>query len=871
MAPKDGDTNITSDEWTLTIPNQAIYNENGDEIEYKVEEKTENIPANYESSQVNDLTIKNTYVEPDEKETITLRKVWDDNNNAEKKRPEEVTFKISGSTENGTHIDVTKDVLSRNAIDENTWEITNVELDKYDKFGAPYEYTFEEVDNNSEYVVTNLSKNGNVYSATNTLPSMTVDKKVSEIIKANGDVVTPDDENSTIAVAKDDIIKYTITVTNNTNIPLSNVVVTDKDLQITSDKDGKYPIKDGIVIKLDEQLVKGQSATVDAYYKVTDSNFLNDKQIRNTVNAEGKYTINNKEYTVEDSDSETVSVEQVPGISITKTQDITDNAPKNPGYVGEGDVITYTITVKNTGNTVLKDINIVDEMSGQSGELKIEKSDLTIDTLEPTKTKVITATYTVTKGDISETENHNIVNFVTVTAKDSESDEEVEDEDETTPVVTEKGAPDISISKKSKVIKADKNKKTNSDGTPYTGNKNVAEPGDTIKYTITVKNDGNVTGTATVGDEIPDGTKFSKFITEGIELENDAFSTEVEVGPKGTSSDTKTIEFEVTVTAKAGTTIKNTATLDGTPSGKTTEDKVEKTVKVKTNTISNCNVVLVLDTSGSMEGSRMTNVKTAAKNLIDMLKLPAQAEENGPQISVVRYSSKGYYTPFWGWVNGYDSDASIIGSATTNSSATTLKNKIDDLSAKGGTKMSEGLKLANQEIKRMDDPNDPNDKNIIIFLSDGSIYPSSSSLETESNVNTAVYDLKHNGVANQTIYTVPFGNDADEELLASIASGPEYCLSSSEDLSSLQAVFNKIINDTSKPVIETSTNGRVYLEDIDMEETDEITIKVDGVKEDSLKSHIKYDSTKKEYYLDLTEFNEDDLGKDIQIDYLSKS
>ncbi len=866
VAPKDGDTNITSDEWTLTIPNQAIYNENGDEIEYKVEEKTENIPANYESSQVNDLTIKNTYVEPDEKETITLRKVWDDNNNAEKKRPEEVTFKISGSTENGTHIDVTKDVLSRNAIDENTWEITNVELDKYDKFGAPYEYTFEEVDNNSEYVVTNLSKNGNVYSATNTLPSMTVDKKVSEIIKANGDVVTPDDENSTIAVAKDDIIKYTITVTNNTNIPLSNVVVTDKDLQITSDKDGKYPIKDGIVIKLDEQLVKGQSATVDAYYKVTDSNFLNDKQIRNTVNAEGKYTINNKEYTVEDSDSETVSVEQVPGISITKTQDITDNAPKNPGYVGEGDVITYTITVKNTGNTVLKDINIVDEISGQSGELKIEKSDLTIDTLEPTKTKVIPATYTVTKDDISESENHNIINSVTVTAKDEESDKEVEAKDETTPVVTEKGEPNISLEKESKLIKADKNKKTNSDGTPYTGNCNVAEPGDKIIYTITVKNDGKVTGTAKVSDEAPKGTTFSKVVTPGITADTNGFSTEVEVGPKDTSSATKTIVFEVTVTAKAGTTIENTAKLNGELSGETTYDEVEKTVKVKTNTISNCNVVLVLDTSGSMKGSRMENVKTAAKNLIDMLKLPAQAEENGPQISVVRYSSGSFWDSVLG---GYSSDASVVGTATTSSTATTLKNNIDKLSANGGTMMSEGLKLANQEIKKMDDPADSTDKNIIIFLSDGSLKGNTGG-ETKTNVENAANALKNNNVANQTVYTVPFGNDADAELLASIASGPEYCLSSSEDLSSLQAVFNKIINDTSKPVLETSTNGRVYLEDIDMEETDEITITVDGVKKDSLKSYIKYDSTNKEYYLDLTEFNTDDLSKNIQIDYLSK-
>lgn len=859
VAPKDGDTNITSDEWTLTIPNQAIYNENGDEIEYKVEEKAENVPANYESSQVNDLTIKNTYVEPDEKETITLRKVWDDNNNSENKRPEKVTFKISGLTKNGT-IDVTKNVSSKNAIDENTWEITNVELDKYDKFGAPYEYTFEEVDNNSEYVVTNLSKNGNVYSATNTLPSMTVDKKVSEIIKANGDVVTPEDENSKMTVAKDDIIKYTITVTNNTDIPLSNVVVTDKDLQITSDKDGKNPIKDGIVIELKEQLVKGQSATVDVYYKVTDSNFLNDKQITNTVNAEGKYTIDDKEYPVKDSDSETVSVEQVPGISIKKTQKVTDNAPKNPGYVGEGDEIEYIITVTNTGNTDLTNVKVEDEMKNNHGKLKIDEKELTIGTLKKEETKTIEATYTVTKEDISSDKHNKIVNTATVKA------DGVDDDDSTVTVDTEIGAPDISLEKKSKLIKADKNKKTNPDGTPYTGNYNVAELGDTIIYTITVKNNGNVTGTAKVSDEAPKGTTFSKVVTPGITADTNGFSTEVEVGPKDTSSATKTIVFEVTVTAKAGTTIENTAKLNGEESGNTTEDTVEKTVKVKTNTISNCNVVLVLDTSGSMKGSRMENVKTAAKNLIDMLKLPAQAEENGPQISVVRYSSGSFWDSVLG---GYSSDASVVGTATTSSTATTLKNNIDKLSANGGTMMSEGLKLANQEIKKMDDPADSTDKNIIIFLSDGSLKGNTGG-ETKTNVENAANALKNNNVANQTVYTVPFGNDADAELLASIASGPEYCLSSSEDLSSLQAVFNKIINDTSKPVLETSTNGRVYLEDIDMEETDEITITVDGVKKDSLKSYIKYDSTNKEYYLDLTEFNTDDLSKNIQIDYLSK-
>lgn len=880
--------NNTAGEWTYTAEKLPIYDSNGTEIEYNLTE--ENVPTNYVLAEDNDgnLTVTNTFTHNDEQVSLTLVKEWDDNENAN--RPEKVTFKITGTSTTGT-------TTRTEEVTEDTWT-KEIKVDKYNANNDEITYTVTEVDVAEGYVSSTPSKeDNNTWKVTNSLPSISVSKEITKVTHSDGtsDTIEP---NEDVVVTKGDVIEYTITVANNSNIPLNNVVVTDISLPVTYNTDGKTDViqedKDGRkVIELESALIKGTPNEVKVYYLVTNNDFLNNKNIANTVKATGEYTINDKKETVESEDSENASVEQVPGISIKKTQKVTDNAPKNPGYVGEGDVINYTITVTNTGNTVLKDINIVDEMLGQSGELNIEKSDLTIDTLEPTKTKDITATYTVTKADISKSENHNIINSVTVTAKDSESDKEVEGEDETDPVVTEKGAPDISLSKKSEIIKADKNKKTNPDGTHYTGNDNVAEPGDTIRYIITVTNAGNVTGKAKVADEAPEGTTFSKVVTPEITADTNGFSTEVEVGPKGTSSDTKTIEFEVTVTAKAGETIKNTATLDGTPSGKTTEDKVEKTVKVKTNTISNCNVVLVLDTSGSMEGSRMTNVKTAAKNLIDMLKLPAQAEENGPQISVVRYSSAYYedvvvgkewvdgYWNGWLWVpghyediterQGYDDHASIVGSATTSQGAETLKDSIDDLVAVGGTKMSEGLKLANQEIKRMDDPNDPNDKNIIIFLSDGSIYPSSSSLETESNVNTAVYDLKHNGVANQTIYTVPFGNDADEELLASIASGPEYCLSSSEDLSSLQAVFNKIINDTSKPVIETSTNGRVYLEDIDMEETDEITIKVDGVKKDSLKSHIKYDSTKKEYYLDLTEFNEDDLGKDIQIDYLSKS
>lgn len=855
VAPKDGDTNITSDEWTLTIPNQAIYNENGDEIEYKVEEKAENVPANYESSQVNDLTIKNTYVEPDEKETITLRKVWDDNNNSENKRPEKVTFKISGLTKNGT-IDVTKNVSSKNAIDENTWEITNVELDKYDKFGAPYEYTFEEVDNNSEYVVTNLSKNGNVYSATNTLPSMTVDKKVSEIIKANGDVVTPEDENSKMTVAKDDIIKYTITVTNNTDIPLSNVVVTDKDLQITSDKDGKNPIKDGIVIELKEQLVKGQSATVDVYYKVTDSNFLNDKQITNTVNAEGKYTIDDKEYPVKDSDSETVSVEQVPGISIKKTQKVTDNAPKNPGYVGEGDEIEYIITVTNTGNTDLTNVKVEDEMKNNHGKLKIDEKELTIGTLKKEETKTIEATYTVTKEDISSDKHNKIVNTATVTA------DEVDADDSTVSVDTEIGEPNISLEKDSEIIKADKNIKHNADGTEYQGNKNVAEPGDTIKYTITVKNDGNVTGTAKVSDEAPKGTTFDKIITQGIEKVGDGFSTEVELGPE----DTKKIEFVVTVNdeLKPGQKIKNTAKLNGKESGNTTENKVEKTVKVTTGTTSftNSNVVIVLDKSGSMEdNSRMTTAKNACKQLVENFNF-----SNGAEIAVITFSSTDYI--FWSTDN-----AKLIGTASSKSQVDELTNEIDDVTAGGGTRIAAGLNLAKEKIETMSADDD--NENIVIVLSDGDFKKYSysdeyaeSGGETETRVRNSANALK-NSSAKPTVYSVAFGSEAmgnsgAKVLRDIIATSASTYYPTDDNIDDLISAFTDMVENFSKPIQTTSENGKILLENINMNK--EITIKVNGTATENPNQYIVRENG--QYYLDTTKF---DADAEIEIEYSLKS
>ncbi len=859
----------TKNEWTLTIPNQAIYDNNGNEITYTVEEKTENIPTNYEVKDVDDgpLTVTNEFKVNEEKTDLTLVKKWDDNYDNE--RPSKVTFAITATSTTG------KTTKHQEVTAKDGWTKT-LKVNKYDEYNNPITYSVEEVNVENGYVSSTPSKgNNNTWTVTNTLPSMTVDKKVSEIIKANGDVVTPDDENSTIAVAKDDIIKYTITVTNNTDIPLTDVVVTDSDLPITSDKDGKDPIEDGIVIKLTEQLVKGQSPTVDVYYKVTDSNFLNDKQITNTVNAEGKYTINGKKYTVEDSDSETVSVEQVPGISIEKTQKITDNAPATEeGYVGEGDVITYNITVKNTGNTDLTNVTVKDVMKNNHGKLNIDAKELTIEKLGKEETRVITATYTVTKEDISSDKHNKIANTATVTA------DGVNNDDSTVSINTEIGEPDISLEKSSEIIKADKNKKTNPDGTPYTGNKNVAEPGDTIKYTITVKNNGNATGTATVGDEIPDGTKFVRFITKGIELKDNKFSTEVELGPKGTASDTKTIVFEVEVIAKPGQKIENTATLDGEKvTEETTQDKVEKTVKVTTNTstptITNSNVVIVLDVSGSMkfgteytercdggwfhnhenEGckkingvwykatgpSRLSVAQETINNFIDSVNLPAVADSNSSTISLITFSN----------------NASKKGStATTASGAEKLKATVNGLTANGGTYIENGLDKAYEEIEALEKIR-PNNNNIVIFIGDGepSSYWSNSKIESSGEDLQSIADA---------VYAIGFEEDV-KVLEDYVASSTDKYYTTSDNLD-LSDIFTQIGEDLSDPVdaFETSENGKILLDNIDTDK--DVTIKV-GTSQVYKGKATETDYIVREngqYYLDTSKFNAD---ADIEIQY----
>jgi uncharacterized repeat protein (TIGR01451 family) len=104
------------------------------------------------------------------------------------------------------------------------------------------------------------------------------------------------------------------------------------------------------------------------------------------------------------SDKKSIQLNIAPGLQVTKVASKTTNA-------AAGDVITYTYTVKNTGNTPITTINLADTHNGVAGALvpafvsfnvgnTSTHTGNTINSLSPGDSATYTATYTVTQTDV---------------------------------------------------------------------------------------------------------------------------------------------------------------------------------------------------------------------------------------------------------------------------------------------------------------------------------------------------------------------------------------------------------------------------------------------------------------------------------------
>ena len=185
--------------------------------------------------------------------------------------------------------------------------------------------------------------------------------------------------NRTGPVAPGDKINYTITVCNTGNLTVNDVVVHDN-------RTGDHQIVEILV---------GQCRSVSAIYTVTEQDICNGS-VNNSANATGTDYCGNPVST--DLAWSNVSTEYNSSINITKVANTS-------GPVSPGDEIEYTITVCNTGNLTLYNVNVSDNRTGEYSVAKLEKGEC----------DVTRRTYVVAREDLCKP----IVNIVVAEATDA--------------------------------------------------------------------------------------------------------------------------------------------------------------------------------------------------------------------------------------------------------------------------------------------------------------------------------------------------------------------------------------------------------------------------------------------------------------------
>ena len=283
---------------------------------------------------------------------------------------------------------------------------------------------------------------------------------------------------------------FTITVT--------NIYNTTKKMTVT-EQDGVTMTYKGTVVSgsvLEDDLAPGQVATITAQCVVDEA------MIRNG------YT---NEVTVKLGDLEGEAEAVLPTAPVNAALEVTKTSEDK--LYSLADTIAYTITVKNTGNVTLTDLQIVDELTGGVTEVTTVDGEQTSNSIAPNETRTYTATYTVTKDDVKANENGNVVktdsgeytltNTVVATAKYTPTPAEAAAATDDKQADTASETIQAQASVTNRVVHQDlKIKKI------VLNPKDVYDFGEVIEYQITVTNNGTYTEPAglTITDQMNNAT-----------------------------------------------------------------------------------------------------------------------------------------------------------------------------------------------------------------------------------------------------------------------------------------------------------------------------------------------------------------------------
>ncbi len=246
------------------------------------------------------------------------------------------------------------------------------------------------------------------------------------------------DEDGSGTVTLGDTLTYTITATNNGNVTLHNVVVSDSLITPTG---GTTPCA---------MVAPAATCTLIGTYQVTQTD-VNAGQIFNTATADS-------DETMPVNDTQTTVVAQSTSLMVVKP------APTNADEDGSltvtlGDTLTYTITATNNGTTTLHNVVVSDSLITPTG------GTTPCAIVAPAATCTLIGTYQVTQADVNAGQIFN-----TATA---DSDETAPVNDTQTTIVVSNN-PEITVVKSSML---------NGEGVV----------GNTISYTFVITNTGDVT------------------------------------------------------------------------------------------------------------------------------------------------------------------------------------------------------------------------------------------------------------------------------------------------------------------------------------------------------------------------------------------
>ncbi|GAB3399586.1 hypothetical protein GCM10027515_06180 [Schumannella luteola] len=252
------------------------------------------------------------------------------------------------------------------------------------------------------------------------------------------------------------VIRWSITFRNTGNVTLSGVTLTDS-LAGLGTPVITWPGTAGT-------LAPGATATATADYTVKQSD-VDTGSVANTASV----TARTPGGGAVSGASPTATVQTSaanPGVTIAKTGQIAGGAAGNAG-----NVITYTFTLRNSGNVTLTNVGVTDPLAGL-GTITYTWPTSTAGTLAPGATATGTASYTIKQSDV---DTGNVKNTATVTGTTPTGGTATNTSGQVT-TNTAAAAPAISTTKAGALV---------------AGSTGVA--GDTVRWTITLVNTGNVT------------------------------------------------------------------------------------------------------------------------------------------------------------------------------------------------------------------------------------------------------------------------------------------------------------------------------------------------------------------------------------------